>query len=83
MSSFNEAMRPDELRLRSWVEARIVDCKDHLNLISQAFAQELAKPIIKRQRAYLTFLDKERSVYTFALEQLEGVLAIMSDDKHE
>jgi hypothetical protein len=76
-------MRLDEPRLRSWVEARIVHCKENLNLISQAFAEELAKPIIKRQRAYLTFLDKERSVYTFALEELEGVLAIMSDDKHE
>jgi len=76
-------MRPDEPRLRSWVTARIVHCKEHLNLISQAFAQELAKPIMKRQRAYLTFLDKERSVYTFALKELEAVLSFMSDDEHE
>lgn len=75
-------MHSDELRLRSWVTARIAHYKEHLSLISEAFAQELAKPIKKRQRAYLTFLDKERSVYTFALTELEGVLAFMSNDKH-
>lgn len=83
MSGFNEMMRLDEPRLRSWIAARIVHCKEHLDAIGQAFAEELAKPIMKRQRAYLTFLDKERSVYTFALKELEGVLAIMSDDRHE
>lgn len=58
----------------AWLTQRITFCKDRLALVEKAFAEELAKPILRRQRALLIFLDKERSVYRFALTELEGAL---------
>lgn len=58
----------------AWLRQRITFCRDRLNLVEIAFAEELAKPVRRRQRALLVFLDKERSVYLFAVTELEGAL---------
>lgn len=64
-----------------YLTERISNCRDHLILIERAFAEELAKPIMKRQPRNLIFLNKEHSVYTFAIEELEGALAIIKNDQ--
>jgi hypothetical protein len=66
-----------------YLTERISNCRDHLTLIDRAFAEELAKPIMKRQPRNLIFLNKERSVYTFAMEELEGALTIIKNDQEK
>lgn len=63
-----------------WLAKRIVSHEQHLELVDQAFARELAKPLIKRQRGYITFLHRERSVYSFAKVELETALAKLRDE---
>ena len=64
----------------AWLTQRITFCKERLDLIEKAFAEEFAKPIQRRQRILLLFLDKERSVYSFALAELEGALVRVDYD---
>jgi len=64
-----------------WLTQRITSCRYRLDLVERAFAEELAKPILRRQRALLIFLDKERSVYRFAVSELEGALVRVDYDQ--
>lgn len=64
----------------AWLVQRITFCKGRLNSIERAFAEEFAKPIQQRQRILLLFLDRERSVYSFALAELEEALVRLDHD---
>ena len=59
----------------AWLTQRIKHNRDRLELVEKAFAEELAKPILRRQRTFMVFLDKERSVYRFASLELQAALA--------
>jgi hypothetical protein len=66
-----------------WLNERIAYCRANLLLIDKAFAEELAKPIFERQRENFVFLDKERSVYAFAMNELQAALEMIDNGKEK
>jgi hypothetical protein len=57
------------------IERSIGACRKQLGIIENAISNEIKKPIWQRRKPLLLFLYKEREVYSFALTQLEGLVA--------
>jgi hypothetical protein len=46
------------------------ECEEKLTLLETTFGRELEKPLSTRRTSFLRFLDRERSVYAFAVSIL-------------
>ncbi len=56
------------------VRKAIHDCREKLTVIEAAVRSEISKPIRQRRYNLLTFLYKEKEIYSFALNSLEKIL---------
>jgi hypothetical protein len=52
------------------LQTLLSECRSRLSELDAAHASELGKPVLARNPAFLTFLDKERSVYLFGVSLL-------------
>jgi hypothetical protein len=55
---------------RPEIESRICICESRLSALRVARDAELAKPLLDRSVQFLRFLERETSVYSFAVELL-------------
>jgi hypothetical protein len=62
------------MSLEEKIRIAVNDCRERLELIKAASEIEILKPFGEQQRDLLTFLYKEKEVYSYALDQLESLL---------
>jgi hypothetical protein len=56
------------------IQARVAELKRNLLIIEQRTEEELKKHFRKRDKRLLHFLYKEKSVWEYAIQQLDWVL---------
>ena len=62
------------MRSNAEIEDRMADLRNTVSLLNSKKEQEFEKPFGQRDYRLLVFLNKETSVYEFALSQLEWAL---------
>lgn len=55
------------------IERLLAECEEKLGRVRASYGEELRKPLKERNVQFLRFLDKEQSVYGFALKVLREV----------
>jgi hypothetical protein len=59
------------MNIRHELDQKIIGYRQKLTSLDLLLDDEMAKPLTRRNRMLLLFLDKERSVYGFALSEME------------
>jgi len=62
------------MRSNAEIEDRMADLRNTVSLLNSKKEQEIEKPFGQRDYRLLVFLNKETSVYEFAISQLEWLL---------
>ena len=60
-----------------FLESTAGQYRNKLALIQETIYQQTQAPIGMKQRTFLVFLDRERSVYQFALTEAESFISLM------
>lgn len=63
------------MRSETEVQVRIEEFRNNLNIVLEKAKAEMDKPYITRDYTSLKFLNREKNVWEFALQQMEWVLA--------
>lgn len=55
------------------LETLLADCEARVAALDLAHAREMNKPLLRRRRMILVFIERERAVYSFGVELLKSL----------